>query len=97
MNVFDVPMSEGNDAGASTIGEYLGELLSTVWREQDEFSGKRPFGNSGWTYDIEVALADAGLIEGTRNEKWDEWEFTREQDIRAFHLVADAIEEHFKL
>ena len=31
-----------------TIREYLRELLLTLWREGEGFSGKRPFGDSGW-------------------------------------------------
>lgn len=42
-----IPMQE-NDAGAKTVGEYLKILLLTLWDEEDCFSGKRPFGNSGW-------------------------------------------------
>jgi hypothetical protein len=58
-----------NDAGASTIGEYLKALLMQVWTEQEGFSGKRPFGNSGWQYDMLVPLVKAGLIQGEFDEE----------------------------
>jgi hypothetical protein len=61
-------MREGNDAGAETIGEYLTFLLERVWVEGEGFSGKRPFGNSSWHYEIYEALADAGIIEATKDE-----------------------------
>lgn len=57
-----------NDAGATSIGDYLHRLLADVWAKEDEFNGKRPFGNSGWKYEVYAALAHAGLIEGTFDE-----------------------------
>lgn len=50
-----------NDSGAYTVKGYLKALLIAVWDEGESFSGKRPFGNSGWDYDILTALVDAGL------------------------------------
>jgi len=41
-----------NDANADTIRDYLKVLLSTLWEEGESFSGKRPFGNSGWEYEL---------------------------------------------
>jgi hypothetical protein len=54
---------EDNDAGASTVREYLTRLLLVLWRERDLFSAKRPFGGSGWYWDIYGALQAAGLME----------------------------------
>lgn len=48
-----------------TIREYFHKLLSTLWEEQDSFSGKRPFGNSCWYFSVIVALIEAGAIKGT--------------------------------
>lgn len=53
-----------NDPEAETVGDYLITLLATVWAEKEGFSGKRPFGTSGWTLDIEGALVRAGLVKG---------------------------------
>ena len=50
----------GNDAGAATVRDYLVALLAELWREEEGFSGKRPFGNSGWQSDIYDAMARAG-------------------------------------
>lgn len=47
-----------------TIRSYLELLLITLLKEGESFSGKRPFGNSGWEYDLYDALAKAGLIHG---------------------------------
>lgn len=54
--------------GVGTLREYLQDLLQTVWREEEGFSGKRPFGNSGWKYDIFDALVRVGLVEGDIDE-----------------------------
>ena len=63
MNILDLPMEE-NDAKAKTIRDYLKALLKTLWQKEEGFSGKRPFGNSGWTWDVYRALVKGGAIEG---------------------------------
>lgn len=67
MNILDINMQE-NDAGASTIREYLKTLLTTLWEEGEGFDGKRPFGNSGWEYDLYKALIKAGVCGGEFDE-----------------------------
>ena len=53
-----------SDAGDDlTVREYLRTLLTTLWEEEEGFSGKRPFGNSGWKYELFRPLIAAGLIE----------------------------------
>jgi len=63
INLFEVKMPRGNDAGAKTIGQYLSKLLIALWDENESFSGKRPFGNSGWQYEVYDAMAKAKLLE----------------------------------
>lgn len=54
-----------SDAGDNgTIRQYLYALLSTLWEEEEGFSGKRPFGNSGWKYDLYGPLIKAGILKG---------------------------------
>jgi hypothetical protein len=65
--ILNTPMAD-NDADATTIRGYLVELLKQVWIGQEGFSGKRPFGNSGWTYDLYAALGRAGHISYTADE-----------------------------
>lgn len=71
----NVPTEEGllaalelrfdSDAGDNlTIREYLQSLLTTLWEEKESFSGKRPFGNSGWENELYTPLVEAGLVEG---------------------------------
>jgi hypothetical protein len=47
-----------------TIRNYLKELLKTLWKEGDTFSGKHPFGNSGWQFDVYFHLIKYKLING---------------------------------
>lgn len=61
--VLDLPLPD-NDAGATTIRGYLVALLTTLWRENEFFSGKRPFGNGGWEYDLYAPLVKAGWVPG---------------------------------
>lgn len=75
--VLDCPMG-GNDADATTIRDYLGKLLYTVWREEQGFSGKRPFGDSCWQNEVYEALAGAALIDGTK-DAWNDWEYDEEE------------------
>lgn len=61
--ILALPMSE-NDSGAATIKEYLKTLLTDVWVKEEEFSGKRPFGNGGWKRDIFQTLVAHKVIYG---------------------------------
>ena len=92
MNVQEImklPMGE-NDAKANTIGEYLIQLLATLWDEQDGFSGKRPFGNSGWEYDLYVPLVKANIISGDIDEEYGD---ILSLDEKAGHkIIADLIQ-----
>jgi hypothetical protein len=54
-----------SDAGDGlTIRDYLHKLLLTLWEEGEGFSGKRPFGNSGWDFDLYIPLIKNGFIAG---------------------------------
>lgn len=68
--VLNCPMGE-NDAGAETIKGYLKALLVKVWAEGECFGGKRPFGNSGWEYELYHALAAEGLISADLDDDGD--------------------------
>lgn len=67
MDILSIKMCR-NDAGADTVRGYLKALLTELWREGEGFSGKRPFGNSGWEYELYVALITAGAVTGTLDE-----------------------------
>jgi hypothetical protein len=76
-----------------TIKGYFKELLCTLWKEQDGFSGKRPFGNSGWDYDIYAALILAGAIEGELDENGYIDEMSKKQEGIGNALIIDYIVE----
>jgi hypothetical protein len=61
--VLKLPM-DANDSGATTIKGYLHALLKKLWQEEEGFSGKRPFGNSGWSSDLHKPLIIAGAVKG---------------------------------
>jgi len=65
--VLDTPMIP-NEADAATIRDYLIALLAKLWRDHAYFTGKRPFGTSGWECDLYAALIKAGHIEGSFDE-----------------------------
>lgn len=70
-----------NDLGKTTVRLYLKELLKTLLNEGESFSGKRPFGNSGWEWDLAGPLIKAGILkgeldEGDRAESFDDLEYS---------------------
>jgi hypothetical protein len=67
MNILEIPMQQ-NDAGAETIRGYLKALLIELWASGESFSGKRPFGNSGWEYSLYKAMVTAKVVEGEMYE-----------------------------
>lgn len=89
--ILDLPM-EDNDSGAQTIRGYLIKLLLTVWREGEGFSGKRPFGNSSWKWDLYAALARGGAITAPADEYGFIVDIPRDQRLRSDRLIASAIE-----
>ncbi len=82
----NIPMQE-NDAGAKTVGEYLKLLLLTLWDEEEGFSGKRPFGNSGWQYEVYIALISAKVVDG----KLDEYGYVDEIDYHSADSIVREI------
>ena len=67
LEILDLPMSE-NDAEAKTVRDYLKALLTTLWEEGEGFSGKRPFGNSGWENELFSALVKGKAVKGAFDE-----------------------------
>jgi len=61
--VLDLALPD-NDANAATVRDYLVALTREVWSDGEGFSGKRPFGNSGWQGDFDKTFIEAGWVEG---------------------------------
>lgn len=89
--ILDIPLSEkaAGESGATTIRGYLVALVREVWREGECFSGKRPFGNSGWPWDIYASLIAAGAMAG----KFDEYGYPEPDDpTEGDRLILSAID-----
>jgi hypothetical protein len=87
--VLAAPLPMPNRANARTVADYLTALLSVLWRQESDFSGKRPFGMSGWQHEVYEALFRAGFDVGVTDEAG-----VREVDLgRADLLVQAAITE----
>ena len=73
-----------------SIREYLKELLRKLWKEGEGFSGKRPFGNSGWEWDVAKPLIRFGVINGALDED----DYIEDIDTKAFNkLILELIDE----
>jgi hypothetical protein len=62
--------------GCRNLREYLKKILTTLLREDEGFSGKRPLGNSGWQQELGNAMACVDLIPGAcvdEDDIWFEW------------------------
>lgn len=90
MNILDIEMQE-NDAKAKTIKEYLKKLLLGVWIKEESFNGKRPFGNSGWKYEVYVALARAKVISADMDDDNYIQDISLAEEEKANNLIAEAI------
>lgn len=77
---------QDNDANAETIRDYLHALLKAIWDEGEGFSGKRPFGNSGWEYELYIALVANNVVKGEL-EIHDGWHDLIEVDTKAANEV----------
>lgn len=85
-----------NDSGAKTVGGYLASLLTTVLEEQEGFSGKRPWGNSGWEYDLYEPLIKAGLVKGTFDEDGYLDRFNNNEMLKADKIILKLVKDVFK-
>ena len=82
--LLDLPLDD-NDAGAATVRDYLIALLRHLWEGGEDFI-KRPFGNSGWQYEIYGPMVAAGLINGSLDEDG----YVDDADTRAADALMDA-------
>lgn len=88
--ILATPM-QPNDANAATIRGYLVLLLAAVWRENEGFSGKRPFGNSGWDMELYRALGEAGYIRWILDEDGEIEDFDDETGDRLIESAISAL------
>jgi hypothetical protein len=88
--ILNLPMDD-NDAKAATVRDYLKALLAELWQKDECFSGKRPFGNSGWKYDLYSALVLGKAVAGEVIEEDGYREIECNDTDAADKLIAEAI------
>lgn len=66
--ILELQVARHDISDTMSIRQYFEALFLKVWEENEGFNGKRPWGNSGWDYDVYVPLIKAGLIEGELDE-----------------------------
>jgi len=88
--ILDLPLPP-NESGAGTVRGYLIALLAALWAEGEGFSGKRPFGSSGWEDDLYTALAQAGVIEGETDREGHLEVSSPEQERKGREIILQAI------
>lgn len=75
-----------------TIRDFFKELLATLFKEGEGFNGKRPFGNSGWDYDLCDCLAQNGIIDGecSDNFGFTVWDYdSKEAERKILELIKE--------
>ena len=76
-----------------TFRKFFEILLTTLWNDPESFSGKRPFGNSGWDCVIYKHLIIGGFISGEVDSDGD----LRDYDENEAHkFVSDMIKKVFE-
>jgi hypothetical protein len=74
-----------------TIEDYLKKLLEALWREDECFSGKRPFGNSGWKWDIYSCLVESEVIVGEFDEDGYVADFDEDEGDKIIFTIISAL------
>ena len=88
MEILDLQFYSEDLSKELSIKQYLQELLLTLWKEKEGFSGKRPFGNGGWEFDIYACLIKNNIIEG----RFDEDGFIEDvDDEKGYAIILEAI------
>ena len=80
-----------NDPEAKTVREYLVLLLERLWDKGEAFGGKRPFGNSGWEYELYWPLIKNGIVPGEFNEDGDIGQFHQDEANDAIFSAIEAL------
>lgn len=92
----DIRFVDPDSGDDMTIRAYFKRQLATLWEEGESFSGKRPFGNSGWEGYLEEPLVLYGFIggevtHGIYNEETRQYEALTAEEYAA--LYPEVIEE----
>lgn len=91
-DVFDIEIDTSDFGKPITMIGYFRELLKALWIEGEGFSGKRPFGNSGWQDDVYLALVKEGLVKGGLDEHgYLEWVNTKEANAFVLENIIEKL------
>ena len=84
---------EEEDSGATSLREYFKLMLQAVFDEDEGFSGKRPFGNSGWQHGLAIQLVKAGVLDGKllTDDGYDDAEFDWAEYNRVIKLAINSL------
>lgn len=66
--ILELPVMRWDLGDTLSMKQYFERLFIKLWEEPDSFSGHRPWGNSGWKWDIFVTLIKHKVIEGELDE-----------------------------
>lgn len=89
IEALDVKIDDEDFKG--TIREFFKELAIMVWTEGEGFNGKRPFGNSGWSYMVYKPLIKEGMLKG----ELDEYGYLQDYDPNADKLIEKLLRDNF--
>jgi hypothetical protein len=67
-DALDLKFYDGDSGSMMTIRDYFKLQLSTLWERNESFSGKYPFGNSGWFSVLAGVLIQHHCIPGKIDE-----------------------------
>lgn len=84
--------ADSHNGSYMSLREWLKSLLATLWEEGEGFSGKRPFGDSGWDWQLYADLANASpQFRETINARYYDEEMEDFDEAKAEELISDAI------
>ena len=66
--ILNLKFNRGDMPNTITLGDYLKKLFKTLWKDGEDFSSKRPLGNSDWQCEIYYVLIKNNVVEGTIDE-----------------------------
>lgn len=75
-----------------TVRQYFLALLRTLWMQEEAFSGKRPFGNSGWQMTFYTHLVKEGYLAGEVYEEDGVWYLESYDEGEAWKLTLALID-----
>jgi hypothetical protein len=91
-SVLDIKFKPSEFGKVMTLREYCKNLLCTLWEEGEGFSGKRPFGNSDWDFNVFKELVKKEYVAGSIDEYGD---LVEVDPNAAAKVITDAIKKEF--